>query len=160
MRFGSQFSSQNLSAEQTQGDEGVKNVLQLSQLSDDILRFSDGDQTIVGEKGIMLSGGQKQRLSIARALFTPSDLIIMDNVLSAVDYETERKILHGVFNRMAQQSLLVVSHRVSALESMDKILVLERGEIIAQGTHTELLETSPYYLDTWKLQQQDIEAQS
>jgi len=154
VRFGSIGASQNPNEEQVQG------VLQLSQLSDDILRFSDGDQTIVGEKGIMLSGGQKQRLSIARALFTPSDLIIMDNVLSAVDYETERKILHGVFNRMAQQSLLVVSHRVSALESMDKILVLEQGEIIAQGTHTELLETSPYYLDTWKLQQQDIEAQS
>jgi len=160
VRFGSQSVSQKMSAAQKHSGEGVQNVLQLSQLSDDILRFSDGDRTIVGEKGIMLSGGQKQRLSIARALFTPSDLIIMDNVLSAVDYETERKILHGVFNRMAQQSLLVVSHRVSALESMDKILVLEQGEIIAQGTHAELLESSPYYLDTWKLQQQDIEAQS
>jgi len=160
VRFGSQSVSQKMSAAQKHSDEGVQNVLQLSQLSDDILRFSDGDRTIVGEKGIMLSGGQKQRLSIARALFTPSDLIIMDNVLSAVDYETERKILHGVFNRMAKQSLLVVSHRVSALESMDKILVLEQGEIIAQGTHAELLESSPYYLDTWKLQQQDIEAQS
>jgi len=108
----------------------------------------------------MLSGGQKQRLSIARALFTPSELIIMDNVLAAVDYETERKILDGVLNRSNGQSLLVVSHRVSALESMDNILVLEQGEIIAQGTHEQLLESSPYYLDTWKLQQQDVEAQS
>ena len=154
VRFGSSGTSQN------PNDGQVQEVLQLSQLSDDILRFSDGDQTIVGEKGIMLSGGQKQRLSIARALFTPSELIIMDNVLSAVDYETERKILDGVLNRATGQSLLVVSHRVSALESMDNILVLEQGEIIAQGTHEQLLESSPYYLDTWKLQQQDVEAQS
>jgi len=154
VRFGSSDASQN------PNDGQVQEVLKLSQLSDDILRFSDGDQTIVGEKGIMLSGGQKQRLSIARALFTPSELIIMDNVLSAVDYETERKILDGVLNRATGQSLLVVSHRVSALESMDNILVLEQGEIIAQGTHEQLLASSPYYLDTWKLQQQDVEAQS
>jgi len=135
----------------------VDEVLELSQLSDDVKRFGDGDQTLVGEKGIMLSGGQKQRLSIARALLTPSDLIIMDNVLSAVDYETERTILKGVFNRIQGQSLLVVSHRVSALEYMDKILVLEQGEIIARGKHVELLESSSYYRQTWELQQHETE---
>lgn len=135
----------------------VQQVLELSQLREDVQRFGDGDQTLVGEKGIMLSGGQKQRLSIARALLTPSDLIIMDNVLSAVDYETERTILKGVFNRIAGQSLLVVSHRVSALEYMDKILVLEQGEIIARGTHAELLESSSYYRQTWELQQHETE---
>ncbi|MFT6141955.1 MAG: ATP-binding cassette subfamily B protein [Psychromonas sp.] len=136
----------------------VQQVLELSQLNEDVRRFAAGDQTLVGEKGIMLSGGQKQRLSIARALLTPSDLIIMDNVLSAVDYETERTILKGVFNRIAGQSLLVVSHRVSALEYMDKILVLEQGEIIARGTHAELLESSSYYRNTWQLQQHETEA--
>ncbi|HEY7865340.1 MAG TPA: ABC transporter ATP-binding protein [Psychromonas sp.] len=145
-----------------QGQDAAKldldQVLELSQLSEDVRRFSAGDQTLVGEKGIMLSGGQKQRLSIARALLTPSDLIIMDNVLSAVDYETERTILKGVFNRIAGQSLLVVSHRVSALEYMDKILVLEEGEIIARGTHAELLESSGYYRKTWELQQHETEA--
>ncbi len=105
----------------------------------------------------MLSGGQKQRLSIARALFTPSDLIIMDNVLSAVDYETERKILTSVFERIKDQSLLVVSHRISALENMDEILVLEQGEIIARGTHQQLLQSSEYYRETWALQQQDAQ---
>jgi ATP-binding cassette subfamily B protein len=133
----------------------VQPVLELSQLSEDIRRFGDGEQTLVGEKGIMLSGGQKQRLSIARALLTPCDLIIMDNVLSAVDYETERTILKGVFNRIVGQSLLVVSHRVSALEYMDKILVLQQGEIIARGTHAELLESSDYYRETWELQQHE-----
>lgn len=135
----------------------VDQVLELSQLSEDVQRFGAGDQTLVGEKGIMLSGGQKQRLSIARALLTPSDLIIMDNVLSAVDYETERTILKGVFNRIQGQSLLVVSHRVSALEYMDKILVLQQGEIIARGTHAQLLESSSYYRETWELQQHETE---
>lgn len=133
----------------------VNDVLELSQLTDDIERFSAGQQTVVGEKGIMLSGGQKQRLSIARALLTPCDLIIMDNVLSAVDYETERKILGGLLNRVKNQSLLVVSHRVSALESMDEILVMEHGEIIARGSHKELLIGSPYYRETWELQQHE-----
>jgi len=139
------------------GERDVSHVLELSQLSDDILRFSDKEQTLVGEKGIMLSGGQKQRLSIARALLTPSDLIIMDNVLSAVDYETERTILKGVFSRIENQSLLVVSHRISALEYMDSILVLDKGEIIARGSHSELLQTSSYYRETWELQQHESE---
>jgi len=142
---------------QSADDLDVNQVLKLSQLSEDIQRFVAGDQTLVGEKGIMLSGGQKQRLSIARALLTPSDLIIMDNVLSAVDYETERIILKGVFNRIQGQSLLVVSHRVSALEYMDKILVLEHGEIIARRTHTQLLDSSAYYRETWELQQHESE---
>lgn len=135
----------------------VEEVLALSQLSDDVSRFQDGDQTLVGEKGIMLSGGQKQRLSIARALLSPADLIIMDNVLSAVDYETERKILSGLFNRIGRQSVLVVSHRISALENLDKILVLHNGEIIARGTHEALLSSSDYYRETWELQQHAVE---
>ena len=101
----------------------------------------------------MLSGGQKQRLSIARALLTPSDLIIMDNVLSAVDYETERNILKAVFCHINQKSLLVVSHRISALENMDEILVMEQGQIVARGTHSQLLASSSYYRETWELQQ-------
>jgi ATP-binding cassette subfamily B protein len=138
----------------------IADVLRLSQLANDVMRFEQGDQTLVGEKGIMLSGGQKQRLSIARALLQPSDLLILDNVLSAVDYETERKILHGLFDRLRQQSVVVVSHRVNALEYMDDILVLDQGKIIAQGNHTTLLETCAYYHETWKLQQNEHEAES
>ena len=136
----------------------VDEVLALSQLSSDVERFDQGDQTMVGEKGIMLSGGQKQRLSIARALLEPSDLIILDNVLSAVDYETERKILESLFDRLQNQSVLVVSHRVNALEYMDEILVLNEGKVIAKGDHATLLQTCPYYLETWKLQQNEAEA--
>jgi ATP-binding cassette subfamily B multidrug efflux pump len=157
IKFGAKHQFQSQSQNQNADDLDVDQVLELSQLKEDVQRFGAGDQTLVGEKGIMLSGGQKQRLSIARALLTPSDLIIMDNVLSAVDYETERTILKGVFNRIKGQSLLVVSHRVSALEYMDKILVLEKGEIIARGTHTELLKSSRYYRETWELQQHEAE---
>ncbi|MGF1845971.1 ABC transporter ATP-binding protein [Vibrio lentus] len=136
----------------------VDEVLELSQLANDVTRFEHGDQTLVGEKGIMLAGGQKQRLSIARALLEPTDLIIMDNVLSAVDYETERKILEGLFNRLKNQSVLVVSHRVNALEYMDDIIVLNEGKVIAKGDHDTLLKTCAYYYDTWQLQQNETEA--
>lgn len=138
--------------------EQVDEVLKLSQLANDVARLDMGDQTLVGEKGIMLSGGQKQRLSIARALLEPADLIIMDNVLSAVDYETERKILEGLFKRLENQSVLVVSHRVNALEYMDEIIVLNQGKVIAKGDHTTLLKTCPYYYETWQLQQNEAEA--
>ncbi|MBY7660603.1 ABC transporter ATP-binding protein [Vibrio atlanticus] len=136
----------------------VNEVLELSQLASDVTRFEHGDQTLVGEKGIMLSGGQKQRLSIARALLQPTDLIIMDNVLSAVDYETERRILEGLFKRLENQSVLVVSHRVNALEYMDEIIVLNEGKVIAKGDHATLLKTCDYYYDTWQLQQNETEA--
>ncbi|WP_123322438.1 ABC transporter ATP-binding protein [Vibrio crassostreae] len=136
----------------------VDEVLELSQLASDVTRFEHGDQTLVGEKGIMLSAGQKQRLSIARALLQTTDLIIMDNVLSAVDYETERKILEGLFQRLENQSVLVVSHRVNALEYMDEIIVLNEGKVIAKGDHATLLKTCPYYFETWQLQQNETEA--
>ncbi|EPJ47554.1 MAG: ABC-type multidrug/protein/lipid transport system ATP-binding protein [Osedax symbiont Rs1] len=152
IKFGAHQPGQNTT------DLDVEQVLKLSQLSADVRRFSAGDQTLVGEKGIMLSGGQKQRLSIARALLTPCDLIIMDNVLSAVDYDTERSILKGVFKRIQGQSLLVVSHRVSALEYMDNILVLQAGRIIARGTHDQLLKSSSYYRETWELQRHEESA--
>ncbi|MEZ9070503.1 ABC transporter ATP-binding protein [Vibrio splendidus] len=148
------FGSLNVDLAKSQVDE----VLELSQLASDVTRFELGDQTLVGEKGIMLSGGQKQRLSIARALLQPTDLIIMDNVLSAVDYETERKILEGLFKRLENQSVLVVSHRVNALEYMDEIIVLNEGKVIAKGDHVTLLKTCDYYYDTWQLQQDETEA--
>ncbi|WP_065678196.1 ABC transporter ATP-binding protein [Vibrio atlanticus] len=148
------FGSLDIDLAKSQVDE----VLDLSQLASDVTRFEHGDQTLVGEKGIMLSGGQKQRLSIARSLLQPTDLIIMDNVLSAVDYETERKILEGLFTRLENQSVLVVSHRINALEYMDEIIVLNEGKVIAKGDHATLLKTCDYYYDTWQLQQNETEA--
>ncbi|GMQ46183.1 ABC transporter ATP-binding protein [Vibrio sp. 10N] len=146
------------SGSRTISDDDVQGVLELSQLAGDVERFEEKAQTVVGEKGVMLSGGQKQRLSIARALLEPCDLLIMDNVLSAVDYETERKILEGLFSRLEHQSVLVVSHRVNALEYMDEIIVLSEGKVLAKGDHSTLLKTCDYYKETWLLQQTETEA--
>lgn len=136
----------------------VAEAIKAAQLSSDVERFSSQAQTMVGEKGIMLSGGQKQRVSIARALYTPANILILDNVLSAVDYDTERAIMSELNDKLIDRSLIVVSHRISALQDMDEILVLKEGEIIARGTHDELLTSSSYYKQTWDLQQNDREA--
>ncbi len=132
----------------------IEEALYQSHLAEEVNLFPDHEETLVGEKGILLSGGQKQRLSLARAMYTPCKLLILDNVLSSVDYETERFLLHQIFEKMRAQSILIVSHRVSVLEKVDQILILEQGEIIARGTHQELLAQSEYYRHTWQLQQQ------
>ena len=123
-----------------------------SALKDEIQRFPNNIDTIVGEKGIMLSGGQKQRISLARALIEPCELLILDNVLSAVDYETERFLLKTIHNNKNCKSLLIVSHRVQALEKADNILVLEDGLVIDQGTHLELINRPGHYQETHFLQ--------
>jgi ATP-binding cassette subfamily B protein len=131
----------------------IGEVLDMSNIADEVAHFPRQEETVVGEKGILLSGGQKQRLSLARAMYTPCKLLILDNVLSAVDYETERFLLQHLFGTMHAQSILIVSDRVSVLEKVDQILVLDNGEIIARGTHEELMEKSVYYRQTSELQQ-------
>ena len=86
-------------------------------------------------------------------MYTPSKLMVLDNVLSAVDNETERFLLRQIFENMRSQSILIVSHRATVLEKVDYILVLDNGEIVARGTHEELLKSSPLYRETWQLQQ-------
>ncbi len=130
----------------------LDDVLYSSAMLNEVQKFPNKEETLVGEKGILLSGGQKQRLSLARAMFTPSKLMILDNVLSAVDNETERFLLNQIFENMQSQSILIVSHRATVLERVDYILVLENGEIVARGSHKELLQTSPLYQQTWQLQ--------
>ena len=133
----------------------VDKVLELSQLASDVSRFEKGDQTLVGEKGIMLSGGQKQRISLARALYTPCDLLILDDVFSAVDTDTERFLIKQIFEKRAAQSLLVISNRISVLEKTDFTLVLEDGRMAAKGSHQELLSQSDFYKEILTLQQEN-----
>ena len=146
IRFGADERSDTLS---------LKDTLYLCNMDTEVAKFPQRELTLVGEKGILLSGGQKQRLSLARAFFTPSKLIVLDNVLSAVDNQTERFLLDQLLHKLRSESTLIVSHRVSVLEKLDRILVLEQGEIIAQGTHEELLKNCDLYQETWSIQQSE-----
>ncbi len=138
--------------EEHPGEEKLRQIIYESALKEEIERFPEQLNTLVGEKGIMLSGGQKQRISLARSMMEPCDLLILDNVLSAVDYETERFLLGEILKRKHSRSLLIVSHRVQALEGADLILVLDEGRLVDQGTHKELISRPGLYLQTWELQ--------
>jgi ATP-binding cassette subfamily B multidrug efflux pump len=127
---------------------------------EEVQLFPEREETLVGEKGILLSGGQKQRLSLSRGLYTPCKLIILDNVLSAVDNETERFLLDQIFDHARSSATLIISHRATVLEKVDIILVMSEGELVAQGSHEELLQSSPEYRQTWQLQQHDSGALS
>lgn len=130
----------------------LEEVIYKSAFADELSRFPGHEKTMVGEKGIMLSGGQKQRISLARALYTPCDLLILDDVFSAVDTDTERFLIRQIFGNHQAKSLLVVSNRVSVLEKTGFTLVLDEGRVVAMGNHKELLRQSEFYRDTLALQ--------
>ncbi len=129
-------------------------VIYKSAFADELARFTHREKTLVGEKGIMLSGGQKQRISLARALYTPCDLLILDDVFSAVDTDTERFLIKQIFEQRTAQSLIVISNRISVLEKTDFTLVLEDGQMAAKGTHQELQNQSDFYREILNLQQE------
>lgn len=110
-----------------------------------IIKFKKGYDTVLGERGITLSGGQKQRISIARAIIKNPKILLLDDCLSAVDTHTEERILKNLKQVTKDKTTLIVSHRVSAVKNADTIIVLEKGEIIQQGTHNELINTAGYY---------------
>ena len=117
-----------------------------------IIEFKNGYNTILGERGITLSGGQKQRVSIARAIIKNPEILIFDDCLSAVDTETEELILNNLKAISKDKTTLIVSHRVSSAKNADKIIVLDGGEIIQQGTHNQLVAIDGYYSEMYKQQ--------
>jgi len=136
-------------------DEQVQEALRAAAMAGEVSRFPAGLDTIAGEKGINLSGGQKQRISLARALLTPCDILILDDVMSAVDQETERYLIDSIYGFRQARSLLIVSHRISVLERADRILVLEHGRMSALGTHAELVRRPGVYRDAQRMQQEE-----
>jgi ATP-binding cassette subfamily B multidrug efflux pump len=114
-----------------------------------IVDFPDGYGTQVGERGTMLSGGQKQRIAIARALLLDPSILILDDATSSVDYETEYRIQQALDRLMEGRTSFVIAQRVATVVNADQILVLDRGEIVARGTHEELLEESPIYAEIY-----------
>ena len=123
----------------------IESYAEIAAIRSDIQNFSDQFDTLVGERGVTLSGGQKQRLSIARALIKKPEIVILDDCLSAVDANTEYKILGHLDDSLSDKTAVIITHRISNLLTFDNILVLDKGVLAHQGTHEELMELDGYY---------------
>ncbi|MBI1183042.1 ATP-binding cassette domain-containing protein [bacterium] len=130
----------------------VDEVTQIADLYNDVKAFEKGFETVLGERGITLSGGQKQRLSIARAIYGNPGIVIFDDSFSAVDTRTEASILQSLGKYLQNRTTLLISHRVSTVKNADFIIVMEKGRIIEQGSHDELIGNKKYYYSLYKKQ--------
>jgi len=134
-------------------DEEAIECTKIARIHDNILEFAQGYDTMSGERGITLSGGQKQRIAIARALMVNPRILILDDAFSAVDTETEENILEGLREFMKGRTCIFISHRISTVKNADHIFVLDKGKIVEQGTHEQLLSTKGIYADIDRRQQ-------
>ncbi|MEK1979600.1 ABC transporter transmembrane domain-containing protein [Vibrio parahaemolyticus] len=132
--------------------EQVYQAAKLACIHDDIEKFPDGYQTEVGEKGITLSGGQKQRIAIARAMLLNAQVLVLDDALSAVDGRTEHQILKNLETHYRDQALIVIAHRLTALEAAEEIIVLNHGHVTERGKHHSLLEHQGWYAEMFQYQ--------
>lgn len=130
-------------------EDEILEVARKAAVHENIMGFSKKYDTILGERGITLSGGQKQRVSIARALLKDPRIYLFDDCLSAVDTETEEEILHNLKLASHLRTTLIVSHRVSSAKNADKIIVLEDGKVLQEGTHNQLIEIDGYYKELY-----------
>ena len=125
----------------------IETVSEISQIKKDIETFSEGYNTVLGERGITLSGGQKQRTSLARALAVNPKILILDDSFSAVDTNTEEEILNNLNQFMSGRTSIIISHRISTVKNADKIIVLDSGRIVEEGNHEQLLDLEGIYSD-------------
>ena len=135
--------------------DGVQQAAKLADVHENIAEFSHGYDTILGERGVTVSGGQKQRISIARALWKNAPILILDDSVSAVDVKTEQVILENLRQLRQGKTTILIAHRISTLESMDRILFLEDGELVDFGSHAELYERCDAYHRMVELQRLD-----
>ncbi|SHG92057.1 ABC transporter transmembrane domain-containing protein [Ferrimonas marina] len=150
--------AENIALAEPEADQSrIGQAAALAAVEQDILRFPEGYQTMVGERGVTLSGGQRQRIAIARALLSEAPILILDDALSAVDMETERQILDALAKHRPQQSRIIISHRLSALKDADEILVLNHGQIAERGRHADLVQSDGWYSRMWTYQQMEAE---
>ena len=134
----------------------VKRAAILSEIDSEILKFKKGYETILGERGVTLSGGQVQRLSIARSFIKDSEIYLFDDCFSSLDSDTEDKIIKNLNNNFKGKTLLIVSHRVSCVKNAHRIIVLEKGSIIQDGTHNDLIKNEGFYKDLYSKQNSEI----
>ncbi len=139
-------------------EESVREAAVLSDVDDNIVEFKEGYNTVLGERGVTVSGGQKQRISIARALMKNAPILIMDDSVSAVDTKTEKVILENLRANRQGKTTILIAHRISTVEKLDKIIFIDDGKIEAVGTHSELLESCGDYRKMVELQRLEDEA--
>lgn len=130
----------------------VVRAAKLAHADDFISALPNGYKTLVGERGIKLSGGQRQRIAIARALLKQSDILVLDEATSSLDSESEKYIQEGLWELMKGKTALVIAHRLSTIKHLDRILVLDQGKIVQEGTHDELIKAKGLYAKLWSIQ--------
>ncbi len=138
-------------------DTEFKKIIKNAELEEDIEKLEKKEETLVGEKGVKLSGGQKQRVSIARNLSNAREINIFDDTLSALDSNTEKKIMNNLLNEVGDSTLIVISNKISSVEKLDRIYVLLDGKIEDCGTHKELLERNEFYKEIYMLEKKEEE---
>ena len=137
--------------------EDIERVSKLADLDDNVKDFSEGYDTLLGERGVTISGGQKQRTSIARALLKNAAILILDDSVSAVDTKTESKILNNLRETRKGKTTILIAHRISTVENMDKVLFVDDGKVVAFGSHKQLCETCKEYANMVELQRLEDE---
>ena len=137
-------------------EKDLNKVLDLVCISKEVSKFKSGIDTLIGERGVTLSGGQKQRLNIARALLKDSNIILIDDALSNIDVENEKKILSNIYSYKKLKTVIIVSNRISTISNCDQIIVLDKGNLVQKGTHNELLNVNGYYKRIYDIQNKTI----